>query len=85
MTSIEWIVASIGIAALLAVVGFWRTLRDKTSGSQPRDNSLATLATSLVVLGIVFSTERLIGYSFIGAGVLLSLATLIKSRTKSRI
>ena len=30
---------------------------------------LASLGSSLVVLGIVFGTDRLIGYSFIGAGV----------------
>jgi hypothetical protein len=36
----------------------------------------------LVVLGIVFSEDLLIGYSFIGAGVLLSIVSMIKSRRK---
>jgi predicted Kef-type K+ transport protein len=45
---------------------------------------LVTLGSSLVVLGIVFGTDRLIGYSFIGAGVLLSIISVIKSRRKEQ-
>ena len=47
----------------------------------------ATVGSILVMLGIVFGEDRLIGYSFIGAGVLLSIVTVLKSRkskTKSR-
>jgi hypothetical protein len=45
---------------------------------------LMTLGSSLVVLGIVFGTDRLIGYSFIGAGVLLSIIGAIKLRKKEQ-
>ena len=38
------------------------------------------LAATLIVLGIVFGSDRLVGYSFIGAGVLLSIICVIKSR-----
>lgn len=38
------------------------------------------LAATLIVLGIVFGSDRLVGYSFIGAGVLLSIISVIKSR-----
>ncbi len=42
-----------------------------------------TLGSTLVVLGIVFGNgDRLIGYSFIGVGVLLSIISMIKSRRK---
>ena len=40
----------------------------------------ATLGSILVMLGIVFGEDRLIGYSFIGAGVLLSIVSALKSR-----
>ena len=43
---------------------------------------LNPLANTLVVLGIIFgsTTDRFIGYSFIGAGVLLSIIDWIKSK-----
>jgi hypothetical protein len=42
-----------------------------------------TLGSMLVVLGIVFGNgDRLIGYSFIGAGVLLSIVSAFKLRRK---
>jgi hypothetical protein len=50
-----------------------------------RSQELITLASSLVVLGIVFSSEWLIGYSFIGAGVLLSIVSAFKLRKKPRM
>ena len=34
----------------------------------------------LIVLGIIFGTDRLIGYSFIFAGILTSIISLIKYR-----
>ncbi len=44
---------------------------------------LITLGSTLVVLGIVFGNgDRLIGYSFIGAGVLLSIVSAFKLRRK---
>ena len=40
------------------------------------------LGMSLIVLGIVFGDDRLIGYGFIGAGLLLSVIDVIKNRSK---
>ncbi len=45
-----------------------------------RNREFTTLGSTLVVLGIIFGEDRLIGYSFIGAGVLLSIISMIKSR-----
>jgi hypothetical protein len=45
-----------------------------------KTQEIATFAGTLVTLGIVFSSDRLIGYSFIGAGVLLSIISAIKSK-----
>ena len=43
---------------------------------------LITLGSTLVVLGIIFGEDQLIGYSFIGTGVLLSVISIIKSRRR---
>ena len=53
--------------------------------AQMRSKELITLAFTLVILGIVFADDWLIGYSLIGAGVLLSIISTIKSRRKLRI
>jgi len=92
MVSIGWIIVSVGTAALIAVVGivmFQRRLRGKSAGFPLQEErtisqELLTLGTTLVVLGIVFGTDRLIGYSFIGVGVLLSIVSVIKSRKKEQ-
>ena len=48
-----------------------------------RSQELMTLGSTLVVLGIIFGAmDRLIGYSFIGAGVLLSIVSAFKLRRK---
>jgi hypothetical protein len=48
-----------------------------------RSQEIITLGSTLVVLGIVFGEDRLIGYSFIGAGALLSIISMIKLRRKT--
>jgi hypothetical protein len=50
-----------------------------------RSKELITLAFTLVILGIVFADDWLIGYSLIGTGVLLSIISAIKSRRKVRM
>jgi len=45
-----------------------------------KSQELTTLGSTLVVLGIIFGEDRLIGYSFIGAGVLLSVISVIKTK-----
>jgi hypothetical protein len=47
-----------------------------------KSQELATLGSTLVILGIVFGEDLLVGYSFIGAGVLLSIVSIIRSRRK---
>jgi hypothetical protein len=50
-----------------------------------RSKELITLAFTLVLLGIIFADDWLIGYSLIGASVLISIISAIKSRRKLRI
>jgi hypothetical protein len=45
-----------------------------------KNESLISIGGTLVVLGIVFGTDRLIGYSLIGAGVIISILHLILQR-----
>jgi hypothetical protein len=50
-----------------------------------RNQEVITLGSALVVLGIIFgASDRLIGYAFIGAGVLLSIISGYKLRRKTR-
>ena len=49
-----------------------------------KSQELTTLASTLVILGIVFGSDRLIGYSFIGAGVLISIISAIMSKKEIR-
>ena len=49
-----------------------------------RSQEFMTLGSTFVILGIVFGEDRLIAYSFIGAGVLLSIVSAIKLKRKPR-
>ncbi len=49
-----------------------------------RSQEFMTLGSVLIVLGIVFSQEQLLGYSFIGAGVLISVIGGFQLRRKMR-
>jgi hypothetical protein len=49
-----------------------------------RSQEFMTLGSALIVLGIVFSQEKLLGYSFIGAGVLVSVIGGFILRRKMR-
>jgi len=46
------------------------------------NRELLTLGMMLEVVGIVFGTERIVGYPLIGAGVLLSIISTVKSGRK---
>ena len=45
---------------------------------------LTTHGGTLVILEIIFGSDRLIGYSFIGAGLLLSIIIIIKGKSKGK-
>jgi asparagine N-glycosylation enzyme membrane subunit Stt3 len=70
-----WI--AISIIALVAIVVLLLAGRGK---QYKKPSNLAILGMSLVVLGIIFGDDRLIGYSFIGVGVLLSVIDAIRNR-----
>jgi len=70
-----WI--AISIIALVVIVVLLLTGRGK---QYRKPSNLTILGMSLVVLGIIFGDDRLIGYSFIGVGVLLSVIDAIRNR-----
>ncbi len=70
-----WI--AISIVALIVMVVLLLVGRGK---QYKKPSNLAILGMSLVVLGIIFGDSRIVGYSFIGVGVLLSLIDIIRSR-----
>ena len=87
MENSGWIIVFVGAGILMWVIAAWLMRRGEKSEYklQEERNSgqgLVALGTTFVVLGIVFSTDRLIGYSFIGTGVVLSIVGAIKSRRK---
>ena len=47
-----------------------------------KKEKISYLATTLVVLGIIFASDQVIGYTFIGSGVILSIFSLIISNRK---
>jgi hypothetical protein len=47
-----------------------------------KSQELMTFGGTLVVLGIIFGEDRLIGYSFFGVGILLSVISVFKARRK---
>jgi hypothetical protein len=72
-----WI--AISIIALVVIMVFLLISRRKEKQILNPSN-LLILGMSLVVLGIIFGDDRLIGYSFIGVGVLLSVIDAIRNR-----
>lgn len=49
-----------------------------------KTQNLPTFGGVLSALGIVFGSDRLIGYGFIGAGVLISIIGAIKARNEAK-
>ena len=70
---------AISIAALVVIMVLLLISRRRRE-QLINPSNLLILGMSCVVLGIIFGDERLIGYSFIGVGVLLSVIDAIRNR-----
>lgn len=49
-----------------------------------KNQELMTLGSTLVVLGIIFSEDQLLGYSYIVVGILLSVISAIKTKREAK-
>jgi len=72
-----WI--TIAIAALVVIMVLLIISRRKRKQIINPSN-LLILGMTCVVLGIIFGDDRVIGYSFMGVGVLLSVIDAIRNR-----
>jgi len=71
----------IAISIIAMVVIMVLLLISRRKGNQIiNPSNLLVLGMSFVVLGIIFGDERVLGYSFIGIGVLLSVIDAIRNR-----
>ena len=76
--SVIYIMISLIILAIIVILEIFTLKKRK----QRKSSRLATLAMTLVVLGIVFGDNPLIGYGFIGAGMILGIIDIIKNLKK---
>ena len=72
--------AALGIVALLSA-RLIQAARRRESRRVSTEDGFLTFGLLLVALGIVFGDDRLIGYSLIGAGLVVSLAIVWYRRT----
>jgi len=70
-----YIIISIVILAIIAILAIYTGISKRPK----RLSSLAMLAFLLIIVGIVFGDNRLIGYSFMGVGVILATIDIINN------
>lgn len=78
--SVIYIMLSLIILAIILILEIFTLKKKKLKKS----SKLATSAMTLIVLGIIFGEDRLIGYSLIGVGILLSIIDLIKNLKRKK-
>jgi hypothetical protein len=69
-------VAALAVLAVLSVV-VWRR-------GDRRLTPLAGLALTCVVCGIVFGEDRMVGYAFFAAGILLAIVDVVRRSQQTR-
>jgi len=78
-TSQIWIAVSIVVLAIVALLVFFVGKGKKENRLTP----LASLAFACILAGVIFGDDRLIGYSLLGAGVILAVFDMFnRSRSK---
>ena len=74
-----WVLIA-GLAALFGVIGISAVVLRARRGSPEPQDSLFVLGPTLVVLGLIFGEDPLLGYGLIVAGVALSILAAILRR-----
>ena len=75
-----WLIIAIAVGIISIAIAIAFLERKKKQAFQ--DDALLTLGITLVVLGIIVGDDRLVGYSFIGVGVLLSIISAVRRLRK---
>lgn len=73
-----YILIAVITLAIIAIVVILRRKKEQKPLSK-----LAALAFSLITAGIIFGDDQLIGYSLMGAGVILAIIDIVKKSKKS--
>jgi hypothetical protein len=73
-----WLIIAIAVGIISIAVTFLTRKRKQAI----QDDAFLTLGIALVVLGIIFGDDRLVGYSFVGVGVLLSIVCAVRGLRK---
>lgn len=74
-----WLLTAVTVGILITAA-FAFLIRKKRNVIQ--HDAFWNLGITFIILGIVFGGDRLLGYSFIGIGVLLSIINTIKGLRK---
>ena len=73
-----WLIIAVTVAVLVLIFGALFIRKKQALPKSP----IFTLAIVLVVLGITFGDDPLIGYSFLGTSIVLSIIYAFKSSKK---
>lgn len=77
MSQLYIIVAIVALAVI-----FFIQLKSNDGKKQKRLSRLAAMASSIIVTGLVFGENRWLGYSLMGAGVILALVDIRNKQKK---
>jgi hypothetical protein len=75
-----WIAISIAVLAAVALLVFFMGRNKRSEKLTP----LTGLAFGLIVAGMVFGDDRLVGYGLTGAGVAIAVIDMIRKTKKGK-
>jgi hypothetical protein len=74
-----WLIIAVAVGTLFVISVALLTTKKKQAF---QDDAFLTLGGTLLILGIIFGDDRLVGYSFIGLSVLLSIISTVRGSRK---
>jgi cytochrome c biogenesis factor len=78
----DWSIPFIAFSLIILVVIGILLIIARKRGTGQQVSPYAMLGMLFIILGIVFGSDRLIGYAFLGAGVLIAVFDVVKNRQK---
>lgn len=67
---------------VLAIIGLLITFNPRHKKEKKSISPLSAIAFACVIAGIVFGNNRIVGYSFFGAGIILAIVDMVKKSQK---